>query len=147
MTPDGMFSMDMVVRWKGRDVAVEVNGPQHYCHVEASQGTMDPTGRRKTESRRGGVGRGGDVVEEPQLRPLGYKLLRDRLLRSRGFPVANISWVQWERLEGQPAKMAEFLAAVLDDAVQGGAAVKSPHGRQLKTRRTPDVSDKTNNQK
>jgi hypothetical protein len=94
MTKDGMFSVDIVVpRWRSRtDVAVEVNGPYHYARV-------------------------GDGAHHT-LRPMGPKVLRDRFLRSRGLTVANISWLQWEEVDGDPAKMRAVLETALDKAIK-----------------------------
>lgn len=99
LTPDGMFSMDMVVRWKGQEVAVEVNGPQHYAQVdpEAVQARGKAPGL--------------------EMRPTGFKVLRDRLLASRGFPVANVSWLDWERVSGRPSEVQGLLTKVLNTAV------------------------------
>ena len=96
MTSDGMFSVDILVpRWRKRsDVAVEVNGPYHYARV--------------INGGDGGLG----------LRPLGTKVLRDRFLKSRGLAVANISWLQWEEVDGDPAKMKEVLESALDLAIK-----------------------------
>lgn len=93
MTRDGMFSVDIVVpRWRSHsDVAVEVNGPYHYARVNVDDG-MQP-------------------------RPLGTKVLRDRFLKSRGFAVANISWLEWEEVDGDPAKMKEVVISALDRAI------------------------------
>lgn len=90
ITLDGMFSVDIVVpKWRGKDVALEVNGPYHYARSEAN-GT--------------------------RLRPLGTKTLRDRFLRSRGLVVANISWLEWEEVNGDPSKTKTLLESVLNSA-------------------------------
>lgn len=109
LTPDGMFSMDMVVHWKGQDVAVEVNGPQHYAQMEE----IRPVGFGES------IDPGTHSIASPELRPMGYKMLRDRLLAARGFPVANVSWIDWERVSGKPGDVRRLLTELLNTAVEG----------------------------
>ena len=113
MTPDGMFSMDMLVRWKGRDIAVEVNGPQHYAQLDpAAAGLASASGTQAA------------ILA---LRPIGYKVMRDRFLRARGFAVANVSWLEWELVAGNTAAVRTLLLQRLDDTLEGEKG--APSGR------------------
>lgn len=120
MTPDGMFSMDMLVQWKGRNVAVEVNGPQHYAQLDPAADCMASPAPHGTQAA---------ILA---LRPIGYKVMRDRFLRARGFAVANVSWMEWAVAAGDTAAVCALLLRRLDEAVEGEAG--APSGRRSRSR-------------
>ena len=68
-TNDGLFSIDLAVKWKGRWVAVEVDGGWHY--------TRSDTPRRA----------------------LGQAMAKWRCLEMRGWRVVSIPWFEWFELQ------------------------------------------------
>lgn len=115
-----MFSVDLVVAWHGNRVALEVNGPWHY----AANMDMDAPTTAATSPGKPGLGKASAVVLPcvPVPRALGYKQLRDKFLAARGYAVANLSWLEWQAVQGSPDHTKRYLAALLDAAVmqQGG---------------------------
>jgi hypothetical protein len=143
-TPDGMFSVDIVVPWRGCLVAVEVNGPQHYTKVLSKQRSSasahahsvsntppllpgnevrpaHPSPGQGTRVEEGGSNsmlqeRAFELCQQ-HLRPTGYKILRDRFLHQRGYSVANVSWLEWEHASRGGSKSAKkFLEGLLNQA-------------------------------
>ncbi|GAX75036.1 hypothetical protein CEUSTIGMA_g2480.t1 [Chlamydomonas eustigma] len=135
-TPDGMFSMDIVVPWRGVQVAVEVNGPQHYTKIlnkpssktcahahsvmetplllHSNKGSAAPPSPRLDEFESDTF-----MLLNPKqpLRPNGYKILRDHFLRNRGYLVVNVSWLEWEHAcSGGSLSVKNFLEGLLNNA-------------------------------
>jgi hypothetical protein len=90
VTPDGMFSVDVTVRYRGTTVALEVLGPDHYTsnRVAISAGT-DVVQRQQQQQQQ----KLDAFLQQRQQQHvlLGPELLRFRLLAARNFALAAIS--------------------------------------------------------
>lgn len=82
----------------GQRLAIEVDGPSHFC--------------------RNGCSRGGSAVQPSQQLPTGGTLLKRRLLERAGWRVASVSAADWELLRS-PAQKRSYLGAAIAAAEHG----------------------------
>lgn len=135
VTPDGMFSVDCMVKFQGCEVALEVMGAEHYsCNkvlpLDHQQQQQGPTG--------GGSNSRGlppAAAAEPQHVLLGPEVLRMRLLAARGYALATVSAFEWERVKSKGGAR-ELLLLKLQEAVQrhkaaaAASAAANDNGKQ-----------------
>eukprot|EP00775_Hariotina_reticulata_P008439 gene8439-8623_t len=91
LTPDGMFSVDILLRYKGYDVALEVMGVEHYSSNQKSEH--------------------GHLL-------LGSDQLRLRLLAARGYRLVIVNNYDWEAVRDQPGALRQLLRQKLEEAVE-----------------------------
>ena len=90
MTPDGLFSVDVLLEAPGgRLVAVEADGPQHFTRTAPHQ-------------------------------PLGQTILRQRLVQARVDGVVSIPFFEWDQVGGEPAAQEAYLKSKLAPWLQDG---------------------------
>jgi len=94
-----------------RRLAVEVDGPTHYCR-NALPGSTAGGGSTGSGSS-AGLPKGNERIE-----PLGASLLKRRLLQQQGWTVVSVNAAAWEGLRGAAQKRA-FLAAAVAAAEAG----------------------------
>jgi hypothetical protein len=90
VTPDGMFSVDVIVQHRGTAVALEVLGPDHYT----SNRVPVPAGAAIAQQQQQQQQQGSEVSLQQQQQQhvlLGPELLRFRLLAARNFALAAVS--------------------------------------------------------
>jgi len=86
-TPDGLFSVDVGLTWRGVRVALEADGPAHY-----------------------------DRSSSPP-RLLGPARWRQGRLRARGLVVVGVPWFEWAALEGSREREAYVLRRLQADVL------------------------------
>jgi hypothetical protein len=112
VTPDGLFSVDIVVAYKGVRVAIEVLGPDHYT---ANTVAVSPL-----------AGSSGLPPPPPQHMLLGSELLRFRLLSARGFALAAVSAFEMAGA-GATAAGTQALRKLLKQKLEEAVAVQQQY--------------------
>ncbi|KAF8062099.1 hypothetical protein HT031_004359 [Scenedesmus sp. PABB004] len=122
ITPDGMFSVDVMLRYKGADVALEVMGAEHYTSNTLPLGM--PPAPPAPAAAAAAVQQQQQHVQAQRRHHLllGPEQLRLRLLAARGYALATVSSFDWEARGGTAAGAAALLLGKLDDAVAAHAA-------------------------
>ncbi|GAX75247.1 hypothetical protein CEUSTIGMA_g2692.t1 [Chlamydomonas eustigma] len=84
LTEDGLFSIDIAVKWKGRRLAVEVDGGWHFSRSST-----------------------------PRV-PLARAVSKWRCLEMRGWKVVSVPWFQWFTLEDSDEVRQTYLEDLMD---------------------------------
>jgi hypothetical protein len=122
-TRDLLFSIDIASEVKGRRVAIEVDGPDHYSRNALSGGQPGPGALLVDWSPEGldqgqGQGQGclgaGAAAGEAGGQPLvlAATLARRACLRSRGWELVTVPYFEWQRLAAGEERAA-YLQRVL----------------------------------
>jgi hypothetical protein len=111
LTPDGMFSVDVLLRYKGCKVALEVMGMEHYSCNQL----LMPAEAQQQQVK--GAAAGPCSSPEPQHVLLGPDQLRLRLLAARGYKLVTVSNYDREALRDEPGALRQLLQQKLQFAV------------------------------
>ena len=103
--PAALFLHAVDIAVPSRQLAIEVDGPSHFCRNSPPSSSSTPASTPTTQS---------------QLLPMGGTLLKRRLLQQAGWTVVSVDAAQWEQLRGAQQKRA-FLGAAIAAATQGAA--------------------------
>ena len=103
--PAALFLHAVDIAVPSRQLAIEVDGPSHFCRSSPPSSSSTPASTPTTHS---------------QLLPMGGTLLKRRLLQQAGWTVVSVDAAQWEQLRGAQQKRA-FLGAAIAAATQGAA--------------------------
>jgi hypothetical protein len=128
-TPDGMFSVDIILSYKAVPVALEVMGPEHFSAnqvvLPAEAGAAAQAQAPLPAGTKGGAAASAPAAAQPPQPPQppqhvlsGPDLLRLRLLAARGFALAVVSSFELGTLlSRRPAAVQQLLADKLEEAV------------------------------
>lgn len=123
VTPDGMFSVDIMVQRAGRMVAVEVMGAEHY----SSNAVLYPQhSRSSSKGHRNSGHRRSSAARAAGYELLGPERLRLRLLAARGYALVTVSSYEWATATAHSRQLAQqLLLAKLIPAVRAANAADS----------------------
>jgi hypothetical protein len=116
VTPDGMFSVDILVQYKGCAVALEVLGPEHYT---SNMLPVVPRGTARSSSSSSSPLQQQQQQQQHVL--LGPDLLRFRLLAARNLALAAVSSFEASgavSTAGGAQALRQLLKQKLEEAVQ-----------------------------